>query len=230
MNLKEPARESDTSLELPVFPVVPKIRGRILIGGVIQTSGFETREVRSSSHLPGEVGRTVLGETPNVDAAKFMEAVKAASVAWAKGRGDWPTARMEDRINAIHAFRDRMLKQREIVCRLLMWEIGKNWTDSQGEFDRTIHYIDETIEEVKRLDRDSSRFHFAGGLIAQIRRAPLGVTLCMGPFNYPLNETFRLRSPLSLWGTPSLLRSRGLVNCFGTLFLRLFAIVFRRVW
>ena len=79
-------------------------------------------------------------------------------------RRDWPTARMESRINSIQLFRDKMLAQREVVCRLLMWEIGKNWADSQAEFDRTIQYINDTIEEVKRLDRDSSRFHFAGGL------------------------------------------------------------------
>ena len=40
------------------------------------------------------------------------------------------------------------------------------------------------------LNRESSRFRIEQGIIAQIRRSPLGVVLCMGPFNYPLNETF----------------------------------------
>ena len=35
---------------------------------------------------------------------------------------------------------------------------------------------------------------------AQIRRAPLGVTLCMGPFNYPLNETFTTLIPALVMG------------------------------
>src|SRR5437868_4535996 len=36
--------------------------------------------------------------------------------------------------------------------------------------------------------------------MAQIRRVPLGVTLCMGPFNYPLNETFTTLIPALIMG------------------------------
>lgn len=191
--------------QLPEFPhLPPNIQGRILIGGKIASSGFDRREVRSQctfSSSPSEKQRsTLLGATPNVTSAKLLEAVDAACAAWAKGQGDWPTARMEDRIAAVATFRDGMIAQRDGICRLLMWEIGKNWIDSQAEFDRTIQYINATIEEVKSLDRDSSRFQFAGGLMAQIRRAPLGVTLCMGPFNYPLNETFTTLIPALIMG------------------------------
>lgn len=187
------------SMDLPEFPRVPWIRGRILIGGRIMAEGFAVRDVVSSSSLEG-FEATKIGETPNIDADKFMEAVDAAAAAWSKGRGEWPTARMEERISAICRFRQRMAENREIVCRLLMWEIGKTWVDAQAEFDRTLTYIDDTIHEVKNLDRDSSRFQFAGGLLAQIRRAPLGVTLCMGPFNYPLNETFTTLIPALIMG------------------------------
>ncbi len=38
------------------------------------------------------------------------------------------------------------------------------------------------------------------GVLAQIRRAPFGVALCMGPFNYPLNETFTTLIPALLMG------------------------------
>jgi glyceraldehyde-3-phosphate dehydrogenase (NADP+) len=201
----KPADRSHPSLATPSldgfpFPTVPKIRGRILIGGKLLSSGFDFREVKSTCSLEAGQSQTVLGETPNVSAEIFLKAVDAASEAWARGTGDWPTARMEDRIAAIAQFRDRMVQNRELICRLLMWEIGKTWPDSQAEFDRTIQYINDTLEEVKDLDRDSSRFQFAGGLMAQIRRAPLGVTLCMGPFNYPLNETFTTLIPALLMG------------------------------
>ena len=49
---------------------------------------------------------------------------------------------------------------------------------------------EDTIEALKGLDRISSRLEIREGIIGQIRRGPLGVVLCMGPFNYPLNETF----------------------------------------
>jgi glyceraldehyde-3-phosphate dehydrogenase (NADP+) len=185
---------------LPPFPKVPVRTARILIGGKILTSGFNTREVKSNCTTDGEP--VLLGLTANADAAHLQSAVDAAYVAWAKGLGAWPTAKTEERVNAVLAFRDQMLAQRELICRLLMWEIGKSWVDSQGEFDRTIQYINDTVEEVKRLDRDSSKFVFSGGILAQIRRAPLGVTLCMGPFNYPLNETFTTLIPALIMGNP----------------------------
>lgn len=142
----------------------------------------------------------LLGTTPHVSADVLSEAVQAASRAWAKGLGAWPMSRMEERIAAVVRFRDAMVAQRELVCRLLMWEIGKNWADAQNEFDRTILYIDDTVNEVKNMDREATRLQFSGGIMAQIRRAPLGVTLCMGPFNYPLNETFTTLIPALIMG------------------------------
>lgn len=93
-----------------------------------------------------------------------------------------------------------MQEQREVIIRLLMWEIGKNLKDSEKEFDRTVVYINDTIESLKNLDRDSSRFTISQNIIGQIRRAPLGVVLCMGPFNYPLNETFTTLIPALIMG------------------------------
>jgi len=81
-----------------------------------------------------------------------------------------------------------------------MWEIGKSLKDSEKEFDRTVKYIVDTIDELKKLDRESSRFTIEEGIIAQIRRSPLGVVLCMGPYNYPLNETFATLIPALIMG------------------------------
>lgn len=183
---------------LPEFPNVPEITGRILIDGEIREKGFATKAVFTPCHWG--VTPKQLGITPHISAAILQEAVEAAEKAWAKGRGPWPTVRMEDRIKAVLAFRNGMLAQRELICRLLMWEIGKSWPEAQNEFDRTIRYIDDTVNEVKNLDRNSSRFQFADGIMAQVRRTPLGVTLCMGPFNYPLNETFTTLIPALIMG------------------------------
>jgi glyceraldehyde-3-phosphate dehydrogenase (NADP+) len=35
-----------------------------------------------------------------------------------------------------------------------------------------------------------------------VRRSPLGVVLCLGPYNYPLNETFTLLIPAIIMGNP----------------------------
>lgn len=81
-----------------------------------------------------------------------------------------------------------------------MWEIGKSLADSRKEFDRTIEYILATIAALKALDNNSSRFTVVEGTIGQVRRTPLGVALCMGPYNYPLNETFCTLIPALLMG------------------------------
>ena len=39
-----------------------------------------------------------------------------------------------------------------------------------------------------------------GGVLAQIKRAPIGVMLNLGPFNYPFNETYCTLIPAILMG------------------------------
>ncbi len=189
--------------ELPENVHIPNFHGRVLIGGKLRTD-VPYKTVMSPCWLKrrgsDELYAPEIGQTPNVTTEIFGQAVDAAIAAWSQGTGEWPTARMEERINAVISFRDRMLKQRELVSKLLMWEIAKPWTDSLAEFDRTIKYIDDTVEATKQLDRDCARMHFSEGIMAQIRRAPLGVTLCMGPFNYPLNETFTTLIPALIMG------------------------------
>ncbi len=189
---------------LPTFPQIPQINGRILINGKIENSGNSMKPVYST--CTRDAHPVLIGQTSYIAADRLQDAVNAASGAWNRGLGDWPTARMEARVNSVSRFRDQMINHRELICRLLMWEIGKTWPDSQAEFDRTIQYIDDTVEEVKDLDRDSSRFQFSGDVMAQIRRAPLGVTLCMGPFNYPLNETFTTLIPALIMGNPVIVK------------------------
>jgi acyl-CoA reductase-like NAD-dependent aldehyde dehydrogenase len=87
-----------------------------------------------------------------------------------------------------------------------MWEIGKSFADSIKEFDRTVEYIYATIDALKDIDRDSSRFQIEQGIVAQVRRSPIGVVICMGPFNYPLNETFTTLIPAIIMGNTLLFK------------------------
>jgi glyceraldehyde-3-phosphate dehydrogenase (NADP+) len=99
-----------------------------------------------------------------------------------------------------------MAQKRDEIVNLLMWEIGKSLPDSEKEFDRTIDYVKDTIEALKELDRNSSRLVVEKGILAQIRRAPLGVVLCMGPYNYPLNETFTTLIPALIMGNTTIFK------------------------
>lgn len=148
----------------------------------------------------GEEQPKYLGSYPLLTGEESTKALIAAVKAYDSGQGTWPTMCVEERIACVEDFTYRMGEKREEVIRLLMWEIGKNAKDSAKEFDRTITYIKDTVDVLKDLDRASSRFVIESGIIAQIRRAPLGVVLCMGPYNYPLNETFTVLVPALIMG------------------------------
>lgn len=173
-----------------------------LVDGQLQQWHGPLATVRSPIWLKGPDGeqQVILGSAPLLDAETALTALDAAVRAYDKGRGAWPTLRVAERIQHVEAFLARMREQRSAVVKLLMWEIGKNLKDSEKEFDRTCDYIVDTINALKELDRRSSRFELEQDTLGQIRRAPLGVALCMGPYNYPLNETFTTLIPALIMG------------------------------
>jgi glyceraldehyde-3-phosphate dehydrogenase (NADP+) len=144
--------------------------------------------------------RQLIGYTPLLTPGEAMAALDAALAAYDLGHGTWPRKTVTERIEHVERFISRMKEQRTAVVNLLMWEIGKTQKDSEREFDRTCDYLLETIRALKELDRNSAGFIEEQGIMAQVRRVPLGVTLCMGPFNYPLNETFTTLFPALMMG------------------------------
>lgn len=173
-----------------------------LVNGELRRWDGPLATVRSPVWLKqgDEEHQVILGSAPLLDAETALTALDAAVQAYDKGRGAWPNMRVAERIQHVESFLARMREQRQAVVKLLMWEIGKNLKDSEKEFDRTCDYIVDTINALKDLDRRSSRFELEQGTLGQIRRAPLGVALCMGPYNYPLNETFTTLIPALIMG------------------------------
>lgn len=149
---------------------------------------------------------TEIGSYPKGSSEATEAALAAAVKAYANGSGEWPTMTVAERITCMEEFTRQMLARRTEIVALIMWEVGKALPDSEKEFDRTIAYIAATISALKDLDNSSSRFIVAEDTIGQIRRTPLGVVLCMGPYNYPLNETFATLIPALIMGNTILLK------------------------
>ncbi|MBA9079556.1 NADP-dependent glyceraldehyde-3-phosphate dehydrogenase [Rufibacter quisquiliarum] len=154
----------------------------------------------------GSYQRKLIGTYPICTETEALEALDAAVAAYDNGRGQWPTLSVDDRITCVENFTQKMIGQKDSVVKLIMWEIGKSYADSVKEFDRTVEYIYATIDALKNIDRQSSRFEIEQGIVAQVRRSPLGVVLCMGPFNYPLNETFTTLIPALIMGNTILFK------------------------
>ncbi|MFZ5569277.1 MAG: NADP-dependent glyceraldehyde-3-phosphate dehydrogenase [Thermodesulfobacteriota bacterium] len=196
-----------------------------LINGEIRTWDGPRQEVLSPIFL--QSGRGLypkqLGCYPLLTADESLEALDAARKAYRNGCGEWPTMTVEKRIQCVEAFARKMKEKRKAIVNLLMWEICKNHADACKEFDRTLDYIADTVNALKELDRISSRFVIEQGIIGQIRRAPLGVVLCMGPFNYPLNETFTTLIPALIMGNTTIFKPAK----FGTLLFQPLLSAFR---
>src|SRR5581483_662883 len=108
-----------------------------LVDGEIRRWGGKTVDVDSPlcvKEKDGTVKRRVIGAYADLGAAEALAAVAAASRAWAGGRGEWPTMSVARRLECLRAFIEKMRQKRDIVVKLLMWEIGKSLEDSQKEF------------------------------------------------------------------------------------------------
>lgn len=178
-----------------------------LINGKIANWKGELSEVKSTIlSSKKNIPYKLIGYSPKMDEKHALKALEAANKAYNNGTGKWPTMKVYERINCMQKFVDLMKGKRDEVVKLLMWEIGKNLNDSRKEFDRTVDYINETIREYKKIDRDGATFQNNSGVRALIRRGPLGVVLCLGPYNYPLNETFALLIPAIIMGNTAIFK------------------------
>ncbi|WP_046743282.1 NADP-dependent glyceraldehyde-3-phosphate dehydrogenase [Kordia zhangzhouensis] len=177
-----------------------------LVNGELKKWTGQTSEVYSTISSTSTYQKTLLGTIPTLGETEALEALNSAVAAYDKGQGLWPTMKVVDRIACMEKFVEQMKTKREEVVKLLMWEIGKNLADSEKEFDRTVEYIYDTIEDYTQMDRDSAKFEKHDGVNAHIRRGPLGVVLCLGPYNYPLNETFALLIPAIIMGNTTIFK------------------------
>ncbi len=178
------------------------IQDTYLVDGELKKWEGKTTEVYSTISSTDNYAPTLLGTIPFMSEKESMEAVNAADAAYNNGQGLWPTMKVVDRIKCMDNFVSQMKESRAEVVKLLMWEIGKTLGDSEKEFDRTVEYIYDTIASYKELNARSAKFSKVQGINAMVRRGPLGVVLCLGPYNYPLNETFSLLIPALIMGNP----------------------------
>ncbi|MCA4897248.1 MAG: NADP-dependent glyceraldehyde-3-phosphate dehydrogenase [Bacteroidota bacterium] len=191
-------KDIPTQYNLPAF----QEQREYLINGELKIWRGTLNQVASPVFLKVENGyqQKVIGSTPLLTKLEALQALDAAVKAYDLGHGAWPTMSVTERIEHVEKFLKAMRLRRDEVVKLLMWEIGKSLKDSEKEFDRTCDYINDTIKALKDLDRNSAKLVEEQGFMAQIRRVPLGVALCMGPFNYPLNETFTTLIPALIMG------------------------------
>lgn len=207
---------NNSEIQFPEINQIPKEHSieqsielkQYLCNGELITWNGPTQDVLSPIYIKhnNDIKPLRLGSFPLLNKEASLQVLNSAVSAYDLGKGVWPTMTVKKRIEHMSAFVKAMKEKRLEVVKLLMWEIGKTLKDSEKEFDRTIDYITDTINALKELDHDSSRLKKEQGIYAQIRRGPLGVVLCMGPYNYPLNETFCTLIPALIMGNTVILK------------------------
>ena len=174
---------------------------KYLIDGKIMSCENSTEVYSPICYQEGQTAKRYrMGRYPLLDREESKKALMAAENAYASGMGEWPRMSVHERIKHVEDFALRLRNYEQEFARLEMWEIAKSFNSCQDEFKRTIEYIRDTIARLSELDDDSNSIKNVQGFIAQIRRCPLGVGLIMGPFNYPLNETFAMLLPALIMG------------------------------
>ena len=156
-----------------------------------------------------------IGQMPQMNAQQTLQVLEDAKQAWKGGMGQWPQMSFRERWNAIDNFLMELSKEREVMVQTLMWEIGKNRKDAEAEFDRTVEFCRKVMDVMEHdleyggggVDSGSSDgWQTIGSTRALVRRAAIGIIMCLGPMNYPLNETYATLIPALLMGNVAIMK------------------------
>lgn len=80
-------------------------------------------------------------------------------------------------------------------------EIAKNLNDATSEFDRTISFMKQLIVTIKNdPELYGTTTSPTTGNTYYMKRNPIGIVVCLAPYNYPINESYATIIPSLLMG------------------------------
>lgn len=198
-NAEQNIKSADISME--ISRTAPFVDGaKTFIGGEVKAWTGKINDCVSPIIDLKTGEKTKIGRLAALTEKESVEAVEAAAKAWDKGCGAWPQTSLQGRIDAIESFVKTLAAKREEIIDVLMWEICKNTGDATSEYDRTMKFIASIIDVIKKEIAAGDSWQTVSGVMAKVRRGPIGVMLALGPFNYPFNETYATLIPALLMG------------------------------
>lgn len=156
----------------------------------------------------GCCSKVPIGHMPQMTTEQSKQVLHNAILGWNNGRGLWSQKSLVERIKHVELFVEELKKLRDEIAHVLMWEIGKTSKDAISEVDRTIQFIQQTIETIRTHPEFNPSATFTAISSSRIfaRRNGVGIVLCLGPYNYPLNETYAALIPALLMGNIAILK------------------------
>ncbi len=136
------------------------------------------RQVRPI-HNPatGKVVREVAMATPD-DVETAVRIAREAQVAW----GNTPVAA---RAATMYSLRDVLRSNAEVLARAIVEENGKTFEDALGEVTRGLESVEYACALPRNLEGSFSQ-NVARGIDVHSTLEPIGVALCITPFNFPV--------------------------------------------
>lgn len=203
----------------------PLDRTRTLIDGRVAPWKGPVKDVHSPIYIRTSTAltRKSVGSRPEMTGREALQALAAARRAFSPGPGKWPSLPLSLRIGCAERFLERLAGRKEGIVRSLLWEIAKPAAELEDEFERTVGYISQVIDVAAKKEIRSRRLRRGKGILGIIHDEPFGVALCLGPYNYPLFETFSLVFPALLAGNTVIVKPPK----FGVLFFDLLLEDFR---
>src|SRR5690242_1738191 len=101
-------------------------------------------------------------------------------------QGDWAALPLKKRLDAIRAFRERVVAMQETLARTLTLEVGKPIRQSRNELNGLLPRLDFFLAEAAGVLREEKVFaDVKQNLEERISHEPLGVVANISAWNYP---------------------------------------------
>lgn len=146
------------------------------------------------------IDNNILGITPSMTREDVDYTMDKAR----KATKEWGNLTVYERAQYLHRTARELEKMKEELATILTKEIAKSYKDSLVEIERTIELIDYTAEEGIRIENE---IYSSGKLkdskndkVSIVKHIPMGVVLCIAPFNYPINLSAAKIAPALIAG------------------------------
>src|SRR3954469_11225579 len=112
------------------------------------------------------------------------EHVEPAMQAALKAFESWSKASIEERVGLLLRAAEIIRERKFEFCAWLVFEVGKNWAEADGDIGETIDFLEFYAREALRLHNAETPVQLPGEH-DQLRYIPLGVGAVIPPWNFP---------------------------------------------
>lgn len=149
------------------------IRSQAFIGGrwVDAPSAFEVFDPASGA---------VIAQVADSDAGMALEAVEAATTAFAEWRATTP----KHRAGVLRRWFDAILRHQEDLAKIIAWEMGKPLAEARGEIAYGAAYFEWFADLIRQSSGEVLPSPVPGRQMLALRE-PVGVTAVITPWNFP---------------------------------------------